>query len=159
MTLSEKALQWGRGGCYHDLQEIVAVNLANQHGSEGVLSAAFKEGAERYAGKAGGFKLVAFDFHKQCGATRYDRSVPGFLLLPLICLHAFSLSAGDECAFNPYCDCCDCCSVIGLHLYPFCCLPGSFKYEQSHGIWCSSLEYWSIPAAPSLSLMQSCEGC
>lgn len=55
------------------IQEIVAVNLANQHGSEGVLSAAFKEEAERYAGKAGGMKLVAFDFHKQCGATRYDR--------------------------------------------------------------------------------------
>jgi len=54
-------------------KEIVAVNLANQHGSEGVLSAAFKEEAERYAGKAGGMKLVAFDFHKQCGATRYDR--------------------------------------------------------------------------------------
>jgi hypothetical protein len=61
------------------VQEIVAVNLANQHGSEGVLSSAFKDEADRYAAKAAGMNLVAFDFHKQCGATRYDR----WLSLPL----------------------------------------------------------------------------
>jgi hypothetical protein len=65
------------------VQDIVAVNLANQHGSEGVLSSAFKDEADRYAGKAENMKLVAFDFHKQCGATRYDRLpirlCPGFL--------------------------------------------------------------------------------
>ena len=57
------------------LQGIVAINLANQHGSEGVLSSAFKEEANRYTAKASGLKLVPFDFHKQCGATRYDRYV------------------------------------------------------------------------------------
>ena len=51
----------------------MAVNLANQHGSEGVLSSAFKDEADRYASKASGLKLVPFDFHKQCGATRYDK--------------------------------------------------------------------------------------
>ena len=55
------------------MQGIVAINLANQHGSEGVLSSAFKAEADRYTAKASGLKLVPFDFHKQCGATRYDR--------------------------------------------------------------------------------------
>ena len=63
------------------MQGIVAVNLANQHGSEGVLSSAFKEEADRYAAKATGLKLVPFDFHKECGATRYDRR--GFSIKPL----------------------------------------------------------------------------
>lgn len=52
----------------------MAVNLANQHGSEGVLSSAYKDEASRFAGDKGGLRLVPFDFHKECGATRYDRS-------------------------------------------------------------------------------------
>jgi hypothetical protein len=54
-------------------QNVLAVNLANQHGSEGVLGKAFKEQAERFAKVKPGFEVVSFDFHKECGATRYDR--------------------------------------------------------------------------------------
>lgn len=54
----------------------MAINLANQHGSEGALSSAFKKEADRYAAKASGLRLVPFDFHKECGATRYDRQDP-----------------------------------------------------------------------------------
>lgn len=49
------------------------MNLANQHGSEGVLSLAFKDNATRFSGGKDGLRLVPFDFHKECGATRYDR--------------------------------------------------------------------------------------
>ena len=55
------------------VQEVVALNLANQHGSEGVLSSAFKEEADRFGKSHSGLRLVPFDFHKECGATRYDR--------------------------------------------------------------------------------------
>ena len=54
-------------------QNVLAVNLANQHGSEGILGTAFKEQAERFARVKPGFEVVSFDFHKECGATRYDR--------------------------------------------------------------------------------------
>lgn len=55
------------------MQNVTAINLANQHGSEGVLSAAFKDETRRFSGIASGFRLVAFDFHKECGASRYHR--------------------------------------------------------------------------------------
>ncbi len=55
-------------------QNVLAVNLANQHGSEGILGKAFKEEAERFAKVKPGFDVISFDFHKECGATRYDRS-------------------------------------------------------------------------------------
>ena len=58
------------------MQEVVAINLANQHGSEGVLSTAFKDEAARYGNSDKGLRLVPFDFHKECGATRYDRWGP-----------------------------------------------------------------------------------
>jgi hypothetical protein len=54
-------------------QNVLAVNLANQHGSEGILGKAFKEEAERFAKVKPGFEVISFDFHKECGATRYDR--------------------------------------------------------------------------------------
>ncbi|CAL8466862.1 g6398 [Coccomyxa elongata] len=54
-------------------QNVLAVNLANQHGSEGILGKAFKEEAERFAKVKPGFDVISFDFHKECGATRYDR--------------------------------------------------------------------------------------
>ena len=52
------------------------MNLANQHGSEGVLSSAFQCEVERYSSKQQGLRLVPFDFHKECGASRYNRLVP-----------------------------------------------------------------------------------
>ena len=52
---------------------MVAINLANQHGSEGALGRAYGEQAERYGASRRGLRLVQFDFHAQCGATRYDR--------------------------------------------------------------------------------------
>ena len=55
------------------MQNVLAVNLANQHGSEGILCKAFKEEAERFAKVKPGFEVISFDFHKECGATRYDR--------------------------------------------------------------------------------------
>lgn len=56
------------------VQGVVAINLANQSGSEGVLSKAFEQEARRFSKASSGMRLVPFDFHKQCGATRYDRS-------------------------------------------------------------------------------------
>lgn len=55
------------------LQEVVGINLANQTGREGKLSAAYRETADRFCAAFGGFRLVPFDFHKQCGATNYAR--------------------------------------------------------------------------------------
>ena len=52
------------------------MNLANQHGSEGVLSSAFQSEVDRYSSKQQGLRLVAFDFHKECGASRYNRLDP-----------------------------------------------------------------------------------
>ena len=71
---------------------ILAVNLVNSHGSEGALADAYAAAAVRYGGVvlggggSGGadgdrkappsstpLHLVPFDFHAQCGATRYDR--------------------------------------------------------------------------------------
>lgn len=54
--------------------DVLALNLANAHGSEGLLG-------EAYASLASGerernpksLKLVQFDFHAVCGATRYER--------------------------------------------------------------------------------------
>ena len=52
---------------------MTAINLANQHGSEGKLGQAFHAENDRF-GKAGrGLRLFAFDFHAICGGTRYDR--------------------------------------------------------------------------------------
>lgn len=52
-------------------QDVVAVNLVNQHGSEGILAQAFQEEAQRFGQSSRGLRLVAFDFHKQCGASNY----------------------------------------------------------------------------------------
>lgn len=53
----------------------MAINLANQTGREGKLSAAYKEAADAASAAVRGFKLVPFDFHKQCGATNYAKWV------------------------------------------------------------------------------------
>ena len=67
-------------------QNVLAVNLANQHGSEWVLGKAFKEQAERFARAKPGFEVVSFDFHKECGATRYDRrAIPPHAAFPASC--------------------------------------------------------------------------
>lgn len=55
------------------MQDVTAVNLINQHGSEGVLAKAFDEEALRFAETSRGLRLVAFDFHKQCGASKYHK--------------------------------------------------------------------------------------
>lgn len=52
-------------------QDVVAVNLVNQHGSEGILARAFQDEAQRFGQTSSGLRLVAFDFHKQCGASNY----------------------------------------------------------------------------------------
>jgi len=52
-----------------------AVNLVNQHGSELVLSRAFEEQAAAFAKGGRGFRLITFDFHKQCGGTSYHKCV------------------------------------------------------------------------------------
>ncbi len=51
------------------------MNLVNQHGSELVLSRAFEEQAAAFAKAGRGFRLITFDFHKQCGATSYHKCV------------------------------------------------------------------------------------
>lgn len=72
--ISFGALRNGRGDQVAlQLQGVVAINLANQSGSEGVLSKAFEQEARRFSKASSGMRLVPFDFHKQCGATRYDR--------------------------------------------------------------------------------------
>lgn len=55
------------------LQEVVAINLANQHGSEGLLGQKMAEQADRFSQNNPGLRLVPFDFHKECGTSRYDR--------------------------------------------------------------------------------------
>ena len=64
-----KALQLSR--C--PVQGVLAVNLANQGGSEGILGRSFKQEAERYAKIKPGFEVVNFDFHHECKGMRYDR--------------------------------------------------------------------------------------
>lgn len=47
------------------------VNLANQHGSEGVLVESYGQHAAKYA--SGKLHYVAFDFHKECPKTNWTR--------------------------------------------------------------------------------------
>lgn len=55
----------------HLPQECVGINLANQTGREGKLSAAYADAARAFSAGSPGFRLEPFDFHKQCGATNY----------------------------------------------------------------------------------------
>jgi SacI homology domain len=55
------------------LQNVVAVSLVNLHGSEGVLARAFQDQVDRFNKTASGLRLVAFDFHQECGASRYHK--------------------------------------------------------------------------------------
>lgn len=55
------------------LQHVTALNLVNQHGSEGKLAALLQDLSTDYAATHSGFRLVSFDFHKECGATNYAR--------------------------------------------------------------------------------------
>jgi len=50
---------------------VTAINLANQTGREGKLSAAYAAAATALSVELPEFRLVPFDFHKQCGATNY----------------------------------------------------------------------------------------
>ena len=51
---------------------MIVVNLAGLHGSEGRLSRAYQAEAVRFAATTPGVGYVDFDFHKECGATRYE---------------------------------------------------------------------------------------
>jgi len=53
-------------------KKCVAINLANQTGREGKLSNEYKSQANQLEGRED-FRLVAFDFHKHCGATNYAK--------------------------------------------------------------------------------------
>lgn len=55
-------------------QAVTAINLVNQHGSEGQLERAFRKESKRYAAeRQAPWHYVAFDFHKECGAANYGR--------------------------------------------------------------------------------------
>lgn len=54
-------------------KECVGINLANQTGREGKLSAAYADAVRAFSTTSPGFRLEAFDFHKQCGAANYQR--------------------------------------------------------------------------------------
>ena len=50
---------------------ITAINLSNQHGSEGRLCQQYQQLADSVRGETR-FNLVPFDFHKECGKTSYE---------------------------------------------------------------------------------------
>lgn len=50
---------------------VTAINLANLTGREGKLSTAYASAAAAVSREVEGFRFVAFDFHKECGATNY----------------------------------------------------------------------------------------
>jgi len=79
-----------------------AINLVNQHGSEGVLAAKLQEEADRFGRSASNFRLIAFDFHKQCGATSYHKCAPD-------AHHLRALSRLDACVLI----CADACGSCG----------------------------------------------
>ena len=70
----------------------MVVNLAGLHGSEGVLSRAFQQEAVRFAATTPGVGYVDFDFHKECGATRYDRSGAAAAGVPSYCCDSVAAS-------------------------------------------------------------------
>ena len=51
---------------------VTAINLANQTGREGRLSNCYSGAASVVGGEISTFRFVPFDFHKHCGATKYD---------------------------------------------------------------------------------------
>lgn len=51
--------------------KVTAINLANLTGREGKLSDAYASAAAAVSKEVDGFTFVAFDFHKECGATNY----------------------------------------------------------------------------------------
>jgi hypothetical protein len=50
---------------------VTAINLANLTGREGKLSSAYASAAAAVSKEVDGFTFIAFDFHKECGATNY----------------------------------------------------------------------------------------
>lgn len=50
---------------------VVAVDLVNQHGSEGILSMAYGNAMQNIANE--NIHYVPFDFHRVCGPVRFDR--------------------------------------------------------------------------------------
>jgi len=54
--------------------DVLALNLANAHGSEGLLGETYASlASDERAKNPKSLRLVQFDFHAVCGATRYDR--------------------------------------------------------------------------------------
>ncbi|KAK9805735.1 hypothetical protein WJX73_003446 [Symbiochloris irregularis] len=70
---SEHAFDAHVQGLLKSYESVVAINLANQHGSEGLLGKAFIRENTRFAGSTSGLRLVSFDFHKVCGSKHYER--------------------------------------------------------------------------------------
>ncbi len=54
-------------------QSVTAINLVNQHGSEGRLAEQFTRLSDKFSSSHTNYHLVSFDFHKECGATNYSR--------------------------------------------------------------------------------------
>ena len=54
---------------------VTAINLVNQHGSEGNLAESFARHVARLPTDTR-FQLVPFDFHKECGSTSYECAPP-----------------------------------------------------------------------------------
>lgn len=73
-----------RGGLCPRQQDVDAINLVNQHGSEGLLADRFLEQADRFSKARSGFRLIPFDFHKICGATSYQKCSPSPCSRPVL---------------------------------------------------------------------------
>lgn len=78
--------------------DVLALNLANAHGSEGLLGEAYASLASDERSKnPKSLRLVQFDFHAVCGATRYDRleELWPSLSADVRDSHSFSFSPGE----------------------------------------------------------------
>lgn len=51
--------------------KVICINLAEQHGKEGAITTAYKEGVEHLANPSVVYK--AFDFHEECKGMRFER--------------------------------------------------------------------------------------
>eukprot|EP01025_Chloroclados_australasicus_P051158 TRINITY_DN5950_c0_g1_i6.p1 TRINITY_DN5950_c0_g1~~TRINITY_DN5950_c0_g1_i6.p1 ORF type:complete len:540 (-),score=59.44 TRINITY_DN5950_c0_g1_i6:16-1635(-) len=100
--------------------QIVSVNLANQKGSEGRLSNAFREQTDRLSSSLPQIKLVPFDFHKECGASKYhnlyklwDEVLPDFEKFGVFEMSGKEVSAQQSGVFRTNCvDCLDRTNVV-----------------------------------------------
>ncbi|KDN52684.1 hypothetical protein K437DRAFT_253878 [Tilletiaria anomala UBC 951] len=52
--------------------KVTCINLAEQHGKEGQITEAYRKRVEEDIKKGDSVKYVAFDFHKECSAMRFE---------------------------------------------------------------------------------------